>query len=265
MWYHVQGQYNLADLLSRGLSPEKIYNCPMWWQGPSWLSQPRDSWPNSNFQILEHVPEVKKKVIISKVTVIYDGFPFNRFSNLNRLKRTVAYCLRFISNCKSREGRLTGPLTISELGDAMHCVVRVSQADSFSSELQHLQNKQKIKTKGCLSGLNPFIDSHGIIRVGGRINLSQLDYEKKHPILISAKHVLTSLFFSFEHHRLLHAGPQLLLYSIREKFWPLGGRNLARKTIYSSRDVQDTYIAGTALNFNKVAPDAFLNKSSDEK
>lgn len=46
---------------------------------------------------------------------------------------------------------------------------------------------------------------------------------------MSAKHKFTELLFSRAHLRLLHAGPQLLLANIREEFWPLGGRNLARK------------------------------------
>lgn len=33
--------------------------------------------------------------------------------------------------------------------------------------------------------------------------------------------------------RLLHAGPQLLLSSVREQFWPIGGKNLARKVVHS--------------------------------
>ncbi|KAJ8932267.1 hypothetical protein NQ318_003045 [Aromia moschata] len=54
-------------------------------------------------------------------------------------------------------------------------------------------------------------------------------HRKKHPAVLSAKHSLTILVFSFEHIRLHHAGPQLLLASIREKYWPLRGRNLRNK------------------------------------
>jgi len=38
--------------------------------------------------------------------------------------------------------------------------------------------------------------------------------------------------FRNEHERLLHAGPQALLSAIREKFWPLNGRNIARRTVH---------------------------------
>ncbi|XP_052755320.1 uncharacterized protein LOC128201681 [Galleria mellonella] len=69
------------------------------------------------------------------------------------------------------------------------------------------------------------------MRVGGRIDNSNYSDDKKHPIILQSTHIFTKLLFTFEHKRLLHAGPQLLLASIRESYWPIGGRNLA-KTCY---------------------------------
>ncbi|XP_052737195.1 uncharacterized protein LOC128198057 [Bicyclus anynana] len=53
----------------------------------------------------------------------------------------------------------------------------------------------------------------------------------KHPMLLSVKHHLTKLLFEQEHLKLVHAGPQALLASIRTRFWPINGRNLARRTV----------------------------------
>ncbi|XP_033227916.1 uncharacterized protein LOC117179862 [Belonocnema kinseyi] len=71
----------------------------------------------------------------------------------------------------------------------------------------------------------------GMIRVGSRLSNSQFDREKKHPIVLLATDDFARLLFIREHQRLLHAGPQLLLSSIRERFWPIGGRNMARKVV----------------------------------
>ena len=76
------------------------------------------------------------------------------------------------------------------------------------------------------------LDDKGIIRVGGRLsNSSDFSYNKKHPMLLCGKHSVTQLIFQQEHLRLLHAGPQQLLAHLRETWWPLSGRNLARKVI----------------------------------
>lgn len=69
------------------------------------------------------------------------------------------------------------------------------------------------------------------MRVGGRLDSSSYGYEKKHPIILDGKHHFTKLLFRREHMHLLHAGPQALLYAVRETVWPLGGRCLARRTV----------------------------------
>jgi len=78
--------------------------------------------------------------------------------------------------------------------------------------------------------LNPFLDQEEIIRVGGRLNNAEnMHRDKKNPIVLPANAHFTKLVFNHEHVKLLHAGPQALLASVREKYWPLGGRNIAKK------------------------------------
>lgn len=48
-----------------------------------------------------------------------------------------------------------------------------------------------------------------------------------------------------EHLRLFHAGAQLLLASVREQFWPVGGRHLARST--TKRCVTCTRLRGKTM------------------
>lgn len=88
-----------------------------------------------------------------------------------------------------------------------------------------------MSSKSKISSLNPFLDKEELIRVGGRLHASSFGFEKKHPIVLDSRHHFTKLLFEYEHNRLLHAGPQLLLSSVREQFWPISGRNLARATV----------------------------------
>jgi hypothetical protein len=64
------------------------------------------------------------------------------------------------------------------------------------------------------------------------MNCSEFSYNKKHPILLISKHHFTKILVRYEHLRLLHAGPLLLLSTLREQWWPLGARSLVRKTVY---------------------------------
>lgn len=228
-WHHVSSKDNPADVVSRGLYPEDLLSCKHWWNGPEWLLKGSSDWPKSSVE-LSQLPEVKKHVNVSHI--IPEMYPMERFSNFSRLKRSFAYLWRFYKNSRcNKTSRIGGPLSVEELTNSLHRLLLISQKQSFPNEYELLVQNKPCK-KGPLSSLNPFIDSQGILRVGGRLQLSELDYAKKHPAVISCKHTFTRLLFDFEHKILLHAGPQHLLASLREHYWPIGGRNLARQTVH---------------------------------
>ncbi|KAB0799070.1 hypothetical protein PPYR_06950 [Photinus pyralis] len=99
----------------------------------------------------------------------------------------------------------------------------------FSDEIRSLSRNKFVNKHSKLLKLHPFLDDQGLLRVGGRLVNSKFQFHKRHPIILSCKHPLTRLLFHKWHKLLLHPGPQLLLSSIREYFWPVSGRNLARK------------------------------------
>lgn len=68
------------------------------------------------------------------------------------------------------------------------------------------------------------LDSFGLIRVGGRLEHTLLDFESQHPIILPKGHPLTRSIILHFHHKNLHAGPQALLVAIRQQYWPLGGK-----------------------------------------
>jgi len=72
--------------------------------------------------------------------------------------------------------------------------------------------------------LTPFIDSNGILRIGGRLQASLLTEEAKHPIILPKDSAFTTLVISDAHSRTFHGGTQATLTYIRQEFWILGGR-----------------------------------------
>ncbi|XP_030746008.1 uncharacterized protein LOC115874849, partial [Sitophilus oryzae] len=123
--------------------------------------------------------------------------------------------------------RSKGALKHTEIANAHLYLVRFAQHESFAEEIFQLQQGE-IK-RGRLSHIQPFFDKDKIMRVGGRLGNTDLDFNRKFPIILSSKHIFSELLFDREHRRLLHCGPQHLLASICQSYWPLGGRNLARK------------------------------------
>lgn len=126
-----------------------------------------------------------------------------------------------------------GPLSVQELNNSSLLLTRLVQRESFSNEYNNLKRKILLNSSGAISRLNIFLDDKDIIRVGGRLsNSPDFHYDKKHPVLLCSKHYFTLLLFQHQHRLLLHAGPLLLLANMRENWWPLGGRNLARKVVH---------------------------------
>ncbi|KAI5640762.1 mab-21 protein domain-containing protein [Phthorimaea operculella] len=240
-WRHVPTALNPADYISRGIPAEKLPDLRQWWSGPSFLAMDPTHWPvpaikkrvddNSPEESEESLPEMQvlytSKADDNDDTVVH----FERFSNFYRLERTYAYVLRFIHNLKNKNAKLLGPLSTDELRKSFSLLVREAQKQSFPKEYQALSKGQVVGPRSKILSLSPFINEDKVLLVGGRLDRSTYTYSKKHPIILDSKHHLTKLIFQHRHVQLMHAGPQLLLYSIRESIWPVSGRRLARSIV----------------------------------
>ncbi|XP_013194101.2 uncharacterized protein LOC106137743 [Amyelois transitella] len=239
-WRHVSGKNNPADLVSRGMSLEDLSTSTLWWEGPAYLRQPDfrcDLVPSFINGLPDELPELKSGVTLSAVPDKVSEsslFPFYRFSQFNRMRRAVAYVNRFIYNSRNTNNPRSGVLCVDELRESDITLARLSQLESFPVEYMSLTKNNCLGHKHNLAKLSLFIDHNKLIRVGGRISNSQIfSLDKKHPILISGSHPFATLLFRYEHTRLLHAAPQALLYNLRETWWPISGRNLARKVVHN--------------------------------
>ncbi|XP_011684966.1 PREDICTED: uncharacterized protein LOC105448210 [Wasmannia auropunctata] len=231
-WYHIKSEDNPADPLSRGISPNKLRSKKIWWEGPEFLQhestlQAYDCRSNES-----HIPERRnvKSVVLASTNSVNPSI-IQKFSSLTRLRRVVAYCLRFKSNSLKSTNRVGGSLTVLELEQAMTAVIKICQANEFSKELDILVKGAKVDLKSRLSTLHPFLDSSGIIRVGGRLHHAPLEYTQKHPIVLPKKNHLTDLIIRDAHYRNLHAGPQAVLAMLRNEFWPIAGKSEVRKIL----------------------------------
>ncbi|XP_073237712.1 uncharacterized protein [Porites lutea] len=102
-WRHVDTVQNPADEASRGMTVEALLNNERWIQGPDFLKQPEEEWPQRPTdmgKISPDDPEVKKTAVAfasetSEQTEDYISKTFERFSSWTRLKRVVAWILRY--------------------------------------------------------------------------------------------------------------------------------------------------------------------------
>ena len=41
-WQHIRSKDNLADLISRGCTPDQLMQANIWWEGPPWLKENKE-------------------------------------------------------------------------------------------------------------------------------------------------------------------------------------------------------------------------------
>lgn len=94
-----------------------------------------------------------------------------------------------------------------------------------------LKRETAISKDSKILNLNPFMDNNGILRVGGRLENSQLPYNSKHPMILPYESHLTKLIILDAHANTMHGGNQLTLTYTRKQYWIINGKKAVRKII----------------------------------
>lgn len=225
---HVSGVENSADCLSRGLSPAQIIDHPLWFHGPPWMASTPSEWPVNIFDPsnVHNPPEEKKHTLVAANP--QEESPIialaNRVSSWSKLLRCVVYVCRFMKLLPPRQF-----ISAADLIYAEHKVLRELQALYFSDEIAKLRAGKPCSR--AFQRLKPFLHDQ-IIRVGGRLSKSDLNFCQKHPIVLPRKHHIVSLLVDYHHKVNCHAGPDLLMSILRQSYWILSARNLIRNRIH---------------------------------
>ncbi|KAI8441772.1 hypothetical protein MSG28_005461 [Choristoneura fumiferana] len=225
-FFHVSGKENPSDCLSRGLTPSQLLVHSLWLNGPSWMKESMSQWPLDHFIFDEHqvIPEVKMKAQTFLTTDKDEPFLHKlatRFSSWSKFLRVVVYVFRFMKKIPRSDRIKPADIEIAE-----KAVLASVQSVHFDEDVRNLQS-HKTPSKG-MQKLCPFL-SDGLLLVGGRLNKSDLEFFAKHPILLPNNDHVVNLLVDAYHKRFLHAGPNLMLSLLRQRYWILSGRNLVRK------------------------------------
>jgi hypothetical protein len=221
-WRHCPGVSNPADLPSRGLSFDELVGNTLWFNGPSWLTNPTIMEDNIAQMSDECAVELKAKEreVLGLLAVEKFGLSqiinVENYSGVNRLYRITAYILKFIQKLKR----------LSPEDSALKC----------QSEILWIKECQKslvtdVKFKVWKTQFGLFLDSSQVWRCGGRLVEADLPYSTRHPILLPRKHRLTSLIVNWAHARVMHDGVKETLTKIRSKYWIIKGRQLIKYLI----------------------------------
>ena len=265
-WRYIDTKTNPADYASRGIYAEGLINCKEWWNGPEFLWSPVED----NYGLIENISilptddaEVKASSLSTKSSEV-DNLEerLRYFSDLNRAKRSLALCLRYknILRSKARKSESPtnddettipyAPLNVADLKEAEKAIIRNAQKRSFGEEIETIKAFQSrscsdhdngtnsshhatIKRISALYKLDPFLDEDGLLRVGGRIDRSNLPTDIKHPYIIPKDCHLTKLLVAHHHQRCEHQGRGITLNHIRSSgYWIIGATSAINHYIH---------------------------------
>ncbi|XP_038106215.1 uncharacterized protein LOC119765979 [Culex quinquefasciatus] len=246
-WRHIPTHLNPADLISRGLLPSELVGCVLWEHGPEVIELPSSHWPQNCIELSPlHMQarddEARQTVSVLTTSSLEDRIQIEEHSALLPLLRSVSWIRRFTDNCRSRpEERRNGFLKFREIDDTLKLLITLTQRTHFAQEIKHLLKnpgpvRKDFDFKSQIKTLNPFIDPEGLLRVHGRLENSSLPFDTKYPIILPAKAHLTHLIAKNTHWDTLHSGPQLLLSTLRQRYWPVRGRDVARRVVNECLD-----------------------------
>ena len=212
-WRYVETDLNPADLARHGVPSSKLIETS-WLVGPEFLCKLERTLPtNETFVLVASDPEVQKAVFSVSVNMHEEEEPdlgvdrFKKFSSLKSLQQAVSNLIVIVrefkhwrdvkaervnlrSKARNTQGKVRPP-TVEEWDHALRVIMSSTQREAFSEFLsdtrkepelpREIQGSAKKALKGLqLYRLDLFLDSHGILRIGGRLRRAQMEYNEKH-------------------------------------------------------------------------------------
>ncbi|GFT54949.1 DUF1758 domain-containing protein [Trichonephila clavipes] len=219
-WRHVASKENPADIASRGIDPKCLPDCTLWWQGPPWLRLETSSWPKAESSCDEASDEEKAE---QKSVSIFNLFThtsndvihglFEHYSSLTKIIRILLIAKDLLKTVKDSISRIIDQF--SPILILLHLPFRKSKplkkpsfvgfkVFTFRKKYEALKNRFLCHPKSITFPPPIHLDRHGLVRVGGRLQSSQLRFNSKHPIILPSQHSISELLIKEQHIPLIY-------------------------------------------------------------
>ncbi len=232
-WNYVPTDKNPADSGTRSVSAAAL-------QSSSWIIGPRftnrKGVDDQTFSLAdadkdkELRPVVSLKTKVDEVGTSLDSHYFEKFSSWESLIRVFTVLRAFAHKRGSAHGQSSDlhPLTATE-----YFLIRMMQQKYFGSEMECLQTEQPLPKGSPILNLDPALDDNGLLRVGGRLNKTDLEAHVKNPIIVPGNCHIAKLLVCHYHDKVKHQGRHFTEGAIRAGgLWIMGVKRLVSSQIY---------------------------------
>jgi hypothetical protein len=252
-WNYVSTQTNPADLCTKFKRVDFSDSDSLWFTGPEFLKQPRDSWPRISPEKLK-IDEIltvhniylqKLNYSTHELPTIDDTFardtkldnlsPFIKSTWIKLVRATARvlkvlldgfvplYQKRQFEDLKARK-RLKrklesfGHLTAADRERAEHFLFRKIQRESFPVEYELLRKGKCVTRKDWLE-LNVFMDPQGLIRINSRANLNSFLFPQQFVPLLPKDNETVRYMLRHYHMEFKHVCLESQVAAVRTKCW----------------------------------------------
>ncbi len=123
-------------------------------------------------------------------------------------------------------------MTIEDLNKAEIAIWKYVQTIEYDKVIDLIQHEKSLLRKIKLAKLCPFIDSDGLLRVGGRLERAIATYTVKHPIILPSDSHVVLLLVRNVHQVIGHQGRETVTSRLRQKYWIIGLSSLTRRILH---------------------------------
>ena len=216
-WYWVEGELNIADIISRGAKAVDLMN--EWQSGPKFLRKNESEWPIKQTTTTATLPE---QIVMSTAmeVEVFNTEPaplldITRFSSYNKLINVTAR-VQAVFKAPSPSFGNASSLSREQLERAEEYWVIESQ--------KNLHKEVKAQT---LKRLGATLNGKVLVAGSRFESWQQCSYNDKNPAILSAKSEFAKLY-AMKIHNQSHSGVLAVAAKIRSKYWIVGLRRLLR-------------------------------------
>ena len=134
---------------------------------------------------------------------------------------------------KPRPSEIATLISMELLEKAQKMIFKMLQQHSFNHEISSLKSNTIIHRSSSLFKLDPFLDTDGVLRVGGRLKRSMLDINEVHPVILPEANLITEAIVTWCHENVAHSGRSTTLNNLRKNgFWVISANSVVQRTIF---------------------------------
>ena len=251
---YVRSEDNSADIPTRGLDMEEPDQLEKWKFGPSFLKGKETEWPDSGFVLnLPLSDEGKAELIKESVPVCVtevkvlaeDQSPFmmesfkrcdTLWKALTKVKVMLKCAMVWTSGLHDEDLRYeeSSPsiqkcrnvlIRISQLHEMGEIIKLMKNGLTYEGAVKSIPKENRKSWMNSIKQYVPYLDKDQVLRVGGRLQESALDFKQKHPAFLPPKNCVSVLFLRAQHFLSAHLGPYHVLGELARVFgvFPVGG------------------------------------------